>query len=129
MLRELEGLEPTPYQWAMAGYEGAIVSGNTTCGFLIGAVAFIGFYHGRDVGEVPAIDSEKRRLAIRSTRKLFLGFVDRFGQTDCRILTGCDWRKKEDAKRYYHEKIYLSVCMPQMEYVLRYLLQSRSDDP
>jgi hypothetical protein len=111
----------------MAGYEGAIASGNTTCGFLIGAVAFIGFYHGRDADDMPVIDNEKRRQAIRSVKNLFLGFVDRFGQTDCQILTGCDWRKKEDARRYYHEKIYLRVCMPQMEYVMRYLLQSNVD--
>ena len=112
----------------MAGYEGAIASGNATCGFLIGAAAFIGFSHGRHTDAAPAIDSEKRRQAIQATRKLFLGFVDRFGQTDCRILTGCDWRKKEEARRYYHEKIYLRVCMPQMEYVIRYILLSSPED-
>ncbi len=111
----------------MAGYEGAIASGNTTCGFLIGATAYIGFYHGRDADDVPEIDNEKRHQAIRSVRNLFLGFLERFGQTDCQTLTGCDWGKKEDARRYYHEKVYLRVCMPQMEYVMRCILQSNSD--
>jgi hypothetical protein len=63
-LREETGWEPAPYQWATAGYMGAI------------------------------------------------------SETDCQTLTGCDWGKKEDIKRYYKDEVYKDTCFRQFEYVI-----------
>jgi len=37
VLREDTGWDATPYQWATAGYAGAIRSGKTICGVIFGA--------------------------------------------------------------------------------------------
>jgi hypothetical protein len=51
-------------------------------------------------------------------RGLFAGFQETFGDTDCRTLTGCDWSKKEDQKKYFKEKIYEDKCYRYVEYVI-----------
>jgi hypothetical protein len=71
---------------------------------------------------VPGVKDEQRKQAIASVRDLFQGFKENFGDTDCRTLTGCDWSKKEDIKRYRNEKIYQNTCYPQFEYVLAQLV-------
>lgn len=51
-------------------------------------------------------------------RDLYRGFIERFGDTDCKTLTGCDWSLPEDRKRYYRGKVYQGTCYRQLEYVL-----------
>ena len=51
-------------------------------------------------------------------RDLFQGFIEKFGDTNCRTLTGCDWTNKEDIDRYYKEEIYKDTCYHYLEYVL-----------
>ena len=46
------------------------------------------------------------------------GFVERFGDTDCQTLTGCDWSKEEDIARYKEEKTYKETCLNFLGYVL-----------
>jgi hypothetical protein len=118
VLREDSGWDATPYQWATAGYMGAISSGKTICGILFGASIYLGFLHGIDSTDAPKIDDERRLKAIKSVHQLFNGFINTFGETDCTALTGCDWGKKEDIKRYYREEIYKDICFRQFEYVV-----------
>jgi hypothetical protein len=113
-----------PYQWATAGYMGAIESGKTICGFLFGGAVYLGFHSGLRATAAPQVKDEKRKEAVTSVRNLFQGFIERFGDTDCKTLTGCDWSKKEDVKRYFKEKIYENTCYHQGEYVLTKCLQS-----
>jgi hypothetical protein len=118
VLREVKGWDPSPYQWATSGYMGAISSGRTICGILFGAVVYLGYLNGIDETGAPAVNDDKRKAAIKSVENLFVGFDKRFGHTDCRTLTGCDWSKQEDIKRYRQEQIYKDTCYPQFEYVL-----------
>lgn len=53
---------------------------------------------------------------------MFRGFIERFGDTDCRTLTGCDWSKEEDRNRYYQEEVYKDKCYDYFEYVLVHCL-------
>jgi len=117
-MRETKGWDPTPYQWATAGYMGAIETGKTICGILFGGSVYLGYLSGINATEAPEIKDENRKEAIRSVRSLFWGFIERFGDTDCQALTGCDWSKKEDIKRYFKEKVYENTCYHQFEYVL-----------
>ena len=71
-----------------------------------------------DSTDVPEPKDERRLKAIKSVNDLFRGFIDQFGDSDCKTLTGCDWSKKEDAKRYFKDKVYNDVCYPQFKYVL-----------
>lgn len=107
-----------PYQWATAGFEGAVKSGKTTCGILVGATIYFGCLNGIDATEAPGIKDKRRKKAIASVEDLFNGFAKRFGHTDCQTLTGCDWTKKEDAKRYFKEEVYKDTCFHQFEYVV-----------
>jgi len=49
---------------------------------------------------------------------LYHGFIERFGTTECRALTGCDFSKEEDRARFGQEKVFERQCCKQLEYVL-----------
>ena len=130
MLREIEGWGPLPYQWATAGYKGAIATGRTICGILFGGSVFLGNLSGMNATHAPEVKDEMRNRAIESVHDLFQGFIEQFGDTDCRTLTGCDWSKKEDSERYYKEEVYKGTCYRFFEYVLAGCLdRMASTDP
>jgi hypothetical protein len=116
------GWDSIPYQWATAGYMGAIDSGKTICGFLFGGAVFFGYLAGEKASDMPALKDPARIQAIATVKGLFQGFVERFGTTDCRTLTGCDFSQKRDVKRYFGEKIYENTCYRQFDYVLGHCL-------
>ena len=113
-----------PYQWAAAGYLGAIHSGGskTICGMLYGSTAFLGFLCGRDEIAEPAVEDPKRKQAIAAVNGLFSGFLERFGATECHALTQCDHSIPEEVDRFYNDEVYRDSCLPQFEYVLSYCL-------
>ena len=128
-MREDKGWDATPYQWATAGYMGAINSGRTICGILFGGSIYLGFLNGKDATDAFELKDKRRLNAIKSVNELFNGFVNQFGESDCTTLTGCDWSKKEDIKRYFkvcftvgpetkREQIYKDTCYRQFEYVV-----------
>ena len=114
----VHGQFPTVYQWATAGYNGAIGSGKTICGVLFGGAIYLGFLNGKDSSDAPTLKDEGRIKAIKSVNAFFNGFINKFGETDCSLLTGCDWSKKEDIQRYYNDEIYKNTCFRQFEYVI-----------
>jgi len=122
VLRETVGWNAIPYQWAAAGYMGAIDSGKTICGFLFGGSVFLGYLSGAKATEAPTLEHDGRARAIASVKGLFQGFIERFGTTDCCMLTGCDFSQKTDARRYFKEKIYENTCYRHFEYVLKQCL-------
>lgn len=97
---------------------GAITSGKTICGVLFGASIYLGYLNGAGSADAPQLKDEKRLAAIKSVNELFNGFIKRFGETDCSALTGCDWSKKEDRKRYFEDEIYKDTCFRQFEYAI-----------
>jgi hypothetical protein len=125
-LREDTGWDATPYQWATAGYMGAINSGKTICGVLFGASIYLGFLNGKDATDAPKLKDEGRLNAIKSVNDLFNGFTNQFGETDCTALTGCDWSKKEDIKRYFKDEIYKNICFRQFEYVVEKCINEKA---
>jgi len=122
VLRETVGWDALPYQWAAAGYAGAIDSGKTICGFLFGGSVFLGYLSGAKAAEAPTLESENRARAIASVKGLFQGFIERFATTDCHMLTGCDFSRKADVRRYYKDRIYENTCLRHFDYVLRHCL-------
>jgi hypothetical protein len=122
VLREVKGYDAIPYQWAAAGYSGAINSGKTICGFLFGSTTFLGFFHGNGKPSEPEVEDEQRTKAIETVNRLFRGFIEKFGTTDCRSLTNCDFSKKEEVDRYVQNEVYKNTCFKQFEYVLAYCL-------
>ena len=126
VLREDTGWDAIPYQWATAGYMGAINSGKTICGILFGASIYLGFLNGINSSDAPKLKGRGRLNAIRSVNELFNGFIKRFGNTDCKSLTGCDWSRKEDIGRYFKDKVYMETCYRQFEYVVEKCLAEKS---
>ena len=125
-MREDTGWDAAPYQWATAGYMGAINSGKTICGVLFGGSIYLGFLNGLGSTEAPTLNDERRLKAIASVKELFSGFIEHFGKTDCTSLTGCDWSKKEDIKRYFKDEIYKNTCFRQFEYVVEKCIAEKS---
>jgi hypothetical protein len=125
-LREDAGWDAIPYQWATAGYMGAINSGKTICGVLFGASIYLGFLNGKDSTNAPELKDEGRLKAIKSVNELFNGFINRFTETDCTALTGCNWSKKEDIERYFKDEIYKDTCFRQFEYVIEKCIAEKS---
>ena len=125
VLRETVDFSGAPYQWAAAGYLGAIHSrgSKTICGMLYGSTAFLGFLYGRNETAEPAVEDPKRKQAIAAVDGLFSGFLERFGATECHALTRCDHSIPEEAERFYNEEVYRDSCLPQFEYVLSYCLE------
>jgi len=121
-MREANSWDPVPYQWAAAGYSGAIGSGKATCGILVGAAIYLGYLSGINAAEEPGVKDDARKQAIARVDELYRKFIEQFGDTDCKALTGCDWSKKEDVKRYHKERIYISACGRQFEHVLAELI-------
>jgi hypothetical protein len=85
---------------------------------LYGGTAFLGYLHGVNAPDAPAAVDQNRNQSIESVRELFQGFIERFEYTDCQTLTGCDWSKEEDVRRYREEKVYEETCFHYFEYVL-----------
>jgi hypothetical protein len=117
-MRKTKSWDATPYQWATVGFRGAVQSGKTTCGILFGAMIYLGYLNGINATGAPGHKDRRRTRAIASVEDLFNGFAKRFGHTDCQTLTGCDWSKKKDVKRYYKEEVYKDTCFHQFEYVV-----------
>ena len=118
VLRKTKSWDATPYQWATVGFKGAVMSGKTICGVLFGATIYLGYLNGINATGAPGHKDRRRKRAIASVEDLFNGFTRRFGYTDCQTLTGCDWTKKKDIKRYFKEEVYKDTCFPQLEYVV-----------
>ena len=76
--------------------------------------------------DAPELMDAKRLKAINSVNELFNGFINRFAETDCTTLTGCDWSKKDDVKRYFKDEIYKDTCFRQFEYVVEKCLNEKS---
>ena len=98
------------YSWATGGYMGAIFSGQTVCGLLIGSSIAIGLRYGQGKEGVPEEHEEDRERAIQAVGELYRDFLQEFGSTDCKTLSKCDWSNSEDVKRWVQEKGWKSTC-------------------
>jgi hypothetical protein len=90
---------------------------------LYGGTAFLGFLHGRDEKEAPALEDPRRKQAIAAVDGLFNGFLEGFGATECRTLTKCDHSIPAEVERFHKEELYNDACVPQFRYILSYCLE------
>ena len=68
----------------------------------------------------PEVEDGQRTKAIETVNRLFNGFIEEFGNTECRALTNCDFSKKEEVDQYIQNEVYKHTCFKQFEYVLAY---------
>lgn len=104
--------------WATAGYLGAILSGQTTCGVLIGSGIAIGFRCGFGKEEVPEQHEPERGTAITAVNSLYKDFIEEFGSTDCKTLNRLDFGNAEDFAQWTVSKGWRKTCDVFLDYAI-----------
>jgi hypothetical protein len=117
-LQELWGLSKREYSWAAAGYLGAIISGQTVCGTLIGAATAIGLKCGEGKEGTPEENGSERARAIEAVGTLYRDFIDEFGSTDCATLCHCDFTNSDDVTNYIQNRGWKESCDLFLQFVL-----------
>jgi len=105
--------------WATSGYQGAISSGQTTCGLLIGATVAIGLRHGHGKTCIPFEDEEGRGKAVEEVNSLYKDFLTKFNDTNCQTLTTIDFSKPEDQARYMEKEIFKDTCFKFFQFLMK----------
>lgn len=106
------------YSWATAGYLGAILAGQTTCGILIGSSIAIGIKHGLGKNGIPEEYEEERSAAIAEVNDLYKEFMKRFGSTDCKTLNQVDFNDSEAFGKWTVEKGWKKTCDVFLDFVI-----------
>jgi len=97
--------------WATAGYMGAISSGQTTCGLLIGSSIAIGLRCGQGKKEIPEEHESERGKAILTVEELYSDFLKKFGSTECKTLNqGTNFSNQEEMIQWAVDKRYKQTC-------------------
>jgi hypothetical protein len=96
--------------WATGGYMGAISSGITTCGLLIGSSIAIGFRCGLGTDSNPEQNPKERNRAIKAVSQLYKDFLKEFNETECKKLCKYDFSNPNEAVEYAQKKGYKSTC-------------------
>jgi len=97
---------------------GAISSGQTTCGLLIGSSIAIGLRCGQGKEGIPEEHEQERNKAIHAVGKLYSEFLEEFGSTDCKTLSHCDFSNPEDLNRYIQNKGWKNTCDIFLKFVM-----------
>jgi len=99
------------YSWATAGYGGAIASGQTTCGLLIGSSIVIGLRCGQGKKGIPEEHESEREKAILLINDLYNDFLKEFGSTECKALNqGVDFSSADETADWAIKKKYKQTC-------------------
>ncbi len=117
-LLEMWDLPNEKLSWATGGYMGAISSGSTTCGLLIGSTIAIGFRCGRETNNIPELNTNERSRAIKAVKKLYEEFLKEFKETECKKLLKYDFSNPKEAVEYAQKKVYKSTCDLFLEFVI-----------
>ena len=103
-LLKLWNIQNPEFSWATAGYLGAIMSGETTCGLLIGSSIAIGIKCGLGKGSIPEDYPKEREVAIELVFELYKEFKEKFGSTSCRALSSTDFSDGDQLQEFIMEK-------------------------
>lgn len=87
------------------GFGGGIARNGGICGALSGGVMALGLALGRDDAK------ESRDPCYPAADRFYSEFVERFGHSSCRELTGLDMKNETDRKRYM-DVIHQERCNP-----------------
>jgi hypothetical protein len=109
-LQTLWDMPKDGYSWADAGYLGAIMTGKTTCGILIGSSIGIGLRCGRGLKGTPEEHKTERGSAIQGVGELYKEFLEKFGSTDYKTLSNCDFSNPDDVGKYLSTKAWKKTC-------------------
>ena len=117
-LLELWKLPQSEFSWATGGYLGAITSGDTTCGLLIGSSIALGLYCGKEKEGIPELHEDERNQAIQFVHELYSSFIEKFGSTQCKLISNVDFSKGEEISEYIIHKKWKKTCDIFLDYVI-----------
>lgn len=120
-LLKLWNIQNPEFSWATAGYLGAIMSGETTCGLLIGSSVAIGLKCGQGKDSIPEDCPSERGTAIEIVSELYNDFKEKFGSTSCKTLSTVDFSDGDQLGEYIAEKKWKSTCDLFLDFTLRKL--------
>ena len=126
-LLKLWDMKNPELSWATAGYLGAIMSGETTCGILIGSSIAIGLRIGQGKDSIPEDHPEDRGTAIEMVTELYTDFMEKFGSSSCKTLSNVDFSDGEQVGKYIMEKKWKSTCDLFLDYTIRKLASMTED--
>jgi hypothetical protein len=126
-LLKLWDMQNQELSWATAGYLGAIMSGETTCGLLIGSSVAIGLKCGLGKDSIPEDYPEERGTAIEIVSELYKDFKEKFGSTSCKTLSGVDFSDGDQLADYIMEKKWKSTCDLFLDFTIRKLYKMSED--
>jgi len=112
------------FSWAAAGYAGAISSGKTTCGLLIGSSIAISLKHGKGLSCIPLEEETKRNAAITETADLYRDFIENFESSNCATLIDCDFAEPGEYDRYHKEQVYTNTCFRFFNHVMQRFIEA-----
>ncbi|MFX1515058.1 MAG: C-GCAxxG-C-C family (seleno)protein [Promethearchaeota archaeon] len=118
-LLSLWNLPLEEHSWATGGYLGAIMSGKTTCGLLIGSSVALGLRCGLGKKGIPEDYEDERNKSIQAVGELYNGFLEEFSSTECKVLSRTDFSKGEELGQYIATKGWKQTCDIFLKYVLR----------
>ena len=105
---------------AMALNGGVAWSGGP-CGAITGAAMAVGRLSARRIGD----HKEAKRAARAVIAQLMTEFETRYGHTNCSDLIGLDISTPEGHDAFIEDQVWHTVCMDQIEFVLRRLVDAR----
>ena len=71
---------------------------------------------------------QTRDRATGMTREFYQRFLQEFGRTDCRSLTGCDFSRPDEAMRYQSKQIWTDTCDKYLEFAIRTSYQLEQEE-
>lgn len=107
------------FSWATAGYSGAILSGDTACGLLIGSQIAMGIRCGQGKASIPENHEEDRQKAIQAVGELYTEFLEQFSSTHCKTLTQVDFSQGEELTDYIVERKWKTTCDRFLDFTFR----------
>ena len=122
-LQEIWEFPRIDYSWAAAGYQGAISSGDTTCGLLIGTAIAIGLRQGMGKECIPFEDKDERDNAIAEVGAFYRDFLAEFGNTQCRNLISLNMSVPEERKQYIEGQVYKDTCFKFFKFVMNRFIE------
>ncbi len=123
-MQEEFDLDPA-VNWASTGFMGGISGCQVaSCGAISSAVVALGFINGKNATDKQS--SKQARANIRqAAEKLYRGFQEKFGNTECLGLTGMDFSVEGQFQKFVEEGGFQEKCDKFVEYVVRELCQHK----
>ena len=115
--------------WAVHGYGGAIRSGQSDCGVLVGGMAALGLMAGEQARARGMTASQAAQWATALVKEYYELFIAEFKTINCRALTGIDFSVDEQVQRYYRERARQEACLRRADEAVALLCELGEREP